>query len=104
MRHGALQGQKLAHEVNRSREPRAAVQLLEPEMVVAVRILGGTAGLHHVDLRSDPVSGAEPGLAYQLQPRVGVVVQEGGRVFEGVFAEGVPDAVVFAGRGEVVAF
>lgn len=104
MCHRTLQSKMLARELDVPGVSSAGVQVLEAEVVVAVTILGGAAGFDDVDLRGNAVGGAEPGFADDAEPGIGVVIDERGRVFEGVFAEGVPDAVVFAADGEVVAF
>lgn len=94
----------LARELDIPWKGSTGLQILEAEMVIAVTVLGCAAGFDDVDLCGDAVGGAEPGFADEAEPGVGVVIDEGGRVLEGVFAEGVPDAVVFAARGKVVAF
>ena len=71
-------------------------------MVVAVRRLGGPAGVHHVDLGGDLIGRAEPGRRDQGDDLVGVVLGEGFRGANGHLLQGVPHAVVRARLGEVV--
>ena len=75
----------------------------EPEVVVAVRILCLSARAYDVDLRGDLVAGTEPGVADQRQDVVGVVVDEGVGIAHGQLLQRVPDPVVRARGGEVVA-
>ncbi|KAF4167468.1 hypothetical protein CNMCM6936_004923 [Aspergillus lentulus] len=104
VRDGPLQREILRGEVQGAREAGGGDGVLKAEVVVAVGFLGGAAGFDDVDLGCDAVGGAQPGLGDEAQPGVGVVRYKRAGVQEGVLAEGVPDAVVFAAGGEVVAF
>lgn len=75
----------------------------EAQVVVAVRGLGGAAGVDLVDLRGDLVAGAQPRLAHQREDLVGVVVRERLGVLPGQLLQRVPHPVVGARRGEMVA-
>ena len=81
----------------------AGVRLLEAQMVVAVTVLGRADGVDCIHLRRDSVAWTKPCVADGGQPGVGIVVDKRGRVLESMFSEGVPDAVVAASGGEVVA-
>ena len=79
------------------------VVLQEPEVVVTVRVLCLPAGTDDVHLRRHLVAGPEPRAGDQRDHVVGVVVDERRRVAERQLLQRVPDAVVGAGLGEVVA-
>ena len=79
------------------------VVLEEPQVVVAVRFLRLSSGAYDVDLGGHLVARAEPGPGHQRDDVVGVVVDERPGVAHGQLLQRVPDAVVRAGLGEVVA-
>ncbi len=84
-------------------ELRQRIGGLEAHVVVAVRRLRLAARIDHVDLRRDLISGAEPGLAHQRDRRVPVIAREQVRIAEAQLLQRVPDPVVGAGLGEMVA-
>ena len=68
-----------------------------------MRRLGRSARFDGVDLGGDLVVGAEPGRRHQCQHGVGIVVDTEAGIFRADFLDRVPDALVGAGLGEVVA-
>ena len=72
-------------------------------MIVAMRRLRRAAGVHEIDLRGDLVGRAEPRLADQRDDLVAVVGGEDLRIAQAELLERVPDAVVGAGLGEMIA-
>ena len=72
-------------------------------MIVAVRDLSRAARIDDVQLRSDLISRAQPGFAHERDDRIAVVGGEGGWVAQAQFLERVPDAVIGAGLGEMIA-
>jgi hypothetical protein len=76
---------------------------LEAEMIVAMRRLCRAAGIDAIDLRRHLVARAEPGFAGQRDDGVAVIFGEIRGIGEAMFFQRIPDAVVGAGLGEVVA-
>jgi hypothetical protein len=75
----------------------------EAKVIVAVRGLRSPAGVHAVDLRSHLVVRAKPGLGGQGDAFAAIIGCEIGRVGKAVFFQAVPDAVIGAGFGKMVA-
>ena len=100
---GALEGEGGGEAVDVGGEAGGLLGGHEAEVVVAVGGLGGAAGVHAVDLGGHLVAGAEPGFGSERNGFVAVVEGEALGVGEAVLLERVPDAVVGAGLGEVVA-
>ncbi len=76
---------------------------LEAEMIVAMRNLRRAARIDDVELRGDLIRWAEPCLADRRDDRVAVVGGERGGVAQAELLERVPDAVVCARLGEMIA-
>ena len=68
-----------------------------------MRVLRGAAGIHHVDLSGELVVRTEPSGRGSGDRRVRVVAREHFGRSDGQFLVRVPDAVVGAGLGEVIA-
>ncbi len=103
MRDGALQRERGRQAVHMRRVALHHRGSLEAEMIVAMRGLRRAARIHHVDLRRHLVGRAEPGLRDQGEHRIAVVAREDLRLAQAELFEGVPDAVIRARLGEVVA-
>ena len=76
---------------------------LKAEMIVAMRNLGRAARIDDVELRGDLIGGAEPGFAHKRDDRIAVIGGERGGVAQAELLERVPDAVVCARFGEMIA-
>ncbi len=76
---------------------------LEAKMIVAMRDLSRAAGIDDVELRSDLIGRPEPGLAHQRDDCVAIIGREDRGVAQAELLERVPDAVVGARLGEMVA-
>ncbi len=68
-----------------------------------MRNLSRAARIDDVELRGDLIRRAEPGFACERDHRVAVIGGEGGRVLETQLFERIPDAVVGARLGEMIA-
>ena len=68
-----------------------------------MRNLSRAARVDDVELRGDLIRRAEPGFAYERDQRVAVIGGEDGRVAQTELLERIPDAVVGAGLGEMIA-
>ena len=103
MSYSTLQGEVLTGNVHWYRVLRACLRGLEAQMVIAVTDLGGHAGLHDIDLRSNAIGGAKPRIADESQPWVRVVLNKGGWLSNPVLVEGIPNPVILAAACEVIA-
>ena len=72
-------------------------------MVIAVRFLRCATRVDHIDLGRDLVGGPQPGGADEVDEIVAVVVDEHLRIVQRQLFKRIPDSVVRAGLGEVVA-
>ena len=100
---GALEGQDPRQAVDVRGVLSGDLRRQEAQVVVAVSSLGGPTGVHHVDLGGDLVCRAQPGRRNQGDDLVGIVIGEGLGRADGHLLQGVPDPVVCAWLGEVVA-
>ena len=75
----------------------------EAEVIVAVRHLGCPAGIDDVDLGRHLVRRTEPRGRHEVDDVVAVVVDEDGRISDSELFQGVPDPIVGAGLGEMIA-
>ena len=99
----ALQRQ---HRRQAMRMRRKALDLsrgLEAHVIIAMGDLRLAARIDDIELRGDLIAGPEPRLADERDDRVAIIGGEGGRIGEAEFFERVPDPVVRAGLGEMVA-
>jgi len=103
VRERALQGEKWRHPVHMSRIARGFGSALKAEVIVAMRLLRGTAGPHHVDLRGHLPVRAEPRVGGRRDEPVRVVTHEGRGLAQTQLFQRIPDAVVGAGLREVIA-
>ena len=103
MGHRALQGEHRRHPVQVRRVCGQVVGCNEAEVIVAMRNLLFATGIDDIDLRRELVARAKPGLGDDGERVVGVVVGEHVGGMQRELLRGVPDAVVRAGRAEVVA-
>ena len=76
---------------------------LKAEVIVAVRHLSRAAWIDDVELRSDLISRAEPRFAHERDDRVAVIGGEDRRIPQAQLLERVPDAVIGAWLGEMIA-
>ena len=76
---------------------------LEAHVVVAMGNLRVAARIDDVELRGDLIEGPEPGLADEGDRRIAVIGAEDGRVGETQLLQRVPDAVIRARLGEMIA-
>ena len=104
MRNRPLQRKQPTRIVHRLRPPRHIPLRLEPEVVIPMADLRLPARLHDIQLRRDPVRGAQVCFADEAEERVGVVFDEGFRVLKAVFRKRVPDPAISRSRREVVPF
>ena len=72
-------------------------------MIVAVRDLSRAARIDDVELRRDLIGRPEPGFAHERNDRVAVIGGEHRGVAQAELLERIPDAVVGAGLGEMIA-
>ena len=72
-------------------------------MIVAVSALSGATRIDDVELRSDLVGRPKPSLAHESNDRIAIVRREEFRVAQAQLLECVPDAVIGAGLGEMIA-
>src|SRR5271155_1038170 len=72
-------------------------------MIVAVRDLRRAARIDNVELRGDLVGWPEPGLAHKRDDRVAIVGGKDRWVAQAQLLERVPDAVIGARLGEMIA-
>ena len=72
-------------------------------MIVAMRDLRRAARIDDIELRGDLISGPEPGLAHERDDRVAIIGGEDRGVAQAQLLERVPDAVIGAGLGEMIA-
>ena len=72
-------------------------------MIVAVCDLSRAARIDDVELRSDLIRGPKPCLAHQRDDRVAIIGREDRRVAQAQLLERVPDAVIGARLGEMIA-
>ena len=79
------------------------VVLHKTEVVIAMWKLRRAAWIDDVDLRRDLVIGTEPGLRCECDDVIRVVVSEYVWISLSELLQGVPDAIVGTGLGEVVA-
>ena len=99
---GPLQRQRLRQCMNMRRVSGADIFGLKSEVIIAVALLGGPAGVHDVDLRGHLVIWPKPCLANSGDCRIGEVAEIGfGRCFAELL-QGVPDAVVCASGRKVI--
>ena len=103
MRDRALQRQHRRKLVRVRREARDLLGALEAHVIVAMRRLRRAAGVDAIDLRRDLIAGPEPRLADHRDRVIGVVGRESLRVAQAELFERIPDPVVGAGLGEMVA-
>ncbi len=76
---------------------------LESHVIVAVHGLRFAAGVHHIELRSDLVARAKPALGNQGDNFIRIIFGEEFGIFEAELLQGVPDAVIGAGLGKMIA-
>ena len=86
-----------------NREARKVLRRLEAHVIVAVRNLRFAAGIDDVELGGDLIVWPEPGFARKRDDGIAVIGGEGLRIGEAKLFERVPDLVVGAGLGEMVA-
>ena len=103
MGNGALQGEHRRKLVGMQREALDLGGGLESHVIVAVHGLGFAAGVHHIELRGDLVAGAEPAFGDEGDDFVGIIFGEKFRIAQAQFFQSVPDAVIGAGLGEMIA-
>ena len=76
---------------------------LEAQMIVAVRHLSRAARVDDVELCGDLIGWPEPGFADQRDDRIAIIGREDRRVAQAQLLERVPDAVIGARLGEMIA-
>ena len=100
---GALQREYRRKLVGMGREALDLGGGLEAHVIVAVHGLRLAAGVDHIELRGDLVAGAEPAFGNEGDDFVGIVFGESFGIAQAKFFQGVPDAVIGAGLGEMIA-
>ena len=103
MRDRALQRQHRRETLDVDGKALDRRRRLEAQMIVAMRDLSRAARIDDVELRGDLIGRPEPGLAHERDDCVAIIGSEDRRVAQAQLLERVPDAVVGAGLGEMVA-
>jgi hypothetical protein len=100
----ALKSEELTSDLQSFGEFLARLCTLDADVVVPMTDLGSAARTHNIHLCSETMVWSQPGGRDERKPGVGVVFDEGGRILNAVFGEGIPDAGIRARGRKVVAF